>query len=71
MSKLTLQQNQSLASLIFPNNKQITDAHSEPCQTFLKKTSSKMFDKVLNTPLDYLSWFIVVLSEIYGKVDIC
>ena len=29
-----------------------------------------MFDRVLNMPLDYLSYFAMVLKRIHGKVDI-
>ena len=30
-----------------------------------------MLDRILNMPLDYLTYFAVVLRGIHGKVDIC
>ena len=38
---------------------------------FLQNTTSQMFDKVLNIPLDELSCSAVVLRGIHKKVDIC
>ena len=34
-------------------------------------TPSYMFNRVLNMPLDYLSYFAIVLRGIHRKVDIC
>ena len=40
-------------------------------QCFPQQIRPDLFDRALNTTLDYLSCFAVVLKEIHRKVDIC
>ena len=40
------------------------DTYSDPCKI------SKMFDRILNVSLDYVSYFAMVLREIHENVDV-